>query len=329
MDNKKSAFRRRADDKSAQSLHYIETRTPEQIRKKSTLRRRAEDRSAQSLHYIETQTPEQIQETLHELRVHQIELEMQNEELRRAQSKLEAERARYFAFYNLSPVGFLTLSRQGLILEANSIVAAMLGTDIITLIKQPISRFIFKEDQDAYYLHCKRLSKIHSGLRQDFSGASNAGEAKACELRMMKKDGAPFWARLESLMVHDPTMNSADSTNSTSPQQANSLQAPHDTDTALLVSRVVINDITDRKKAEEALQKAFDDIKTLRGIVPICAWCKKIRDDDGYWNQVEVYVRDHTEAEFSHGICPECSEKHYSGILGHRHETTDKKEAPQ
>ena len=72
-------------------------------------------------------------------------------------------------------------------------------------------------------------------------------------------------------------------------------------------------DITERKKAEEErevlirdLQAALAKIKTLSGIIPICAKCKKIRDDKGYWNQVEVYIRDHTEAEFSHGLCPEC-----------------------
>jgi PAS domain-containing protein len=77
-------------------------------------------------------------------------------------------------------------------------------------------------------------------------------------------------------------------------------------------------EITERKRAEEALeeerkrlQKALDDVRTLRGILPICANCKKIRDDQGYWNQVEVYVRDHTEAKFSHGICPECMKKFY------------------
>lgn len=59
------------------------------------------------------------------------------------------------------------------------------------------------------------------------------------------------------------------------------------------------------------LREAFEQIKTLRGIVPICASCKKIRDDQGYWSQVEVYVRDHTEAEFSHDICPECMKKMY------------------
>jgi len=77
-------------------------------------------------------------------------------------------------------------------------------------------------------------------------------------------------------------------------------------------------EIVEHERAEEALaeertrlQKALDDVRTLRGIVPICANCKKIRDDKGYWNQVEVYVRDHTEAEFSHGVCPECMKKLY------------------
>jgi len=57
------------------------------------------------------------------------------------------------------------------------------------------------------------------------------------------------------------------------------------------------------------LQEALAQIKTLRGIVPICASCKKIRDDQGYWNQVEAYVSRHSEARFSHGLCPECSAK--------------------
>jgi two-component system, chemotaxis family, CheB/CheR fusion protein len=70
-------------------------------------------------------------------------------------------------------------------------------------------------------------------------------------------------------------------------------------------------EITERKRAEEALQKAADDIRTLRGILPICMNCKRIRDDQGYWNQVEVYIRDRTEADFSHSLCPECMKKLY------------------
>jgi len=73
-------------------------------------------------------------------------------------------------------------------------------------------------------------------------------------------------------------------------------------------------DITEQKQAEEALkqerdklQDALDEVKTLSGLLPICAHCKKIRDDKGYWNQIEAYIRDHSEADFSHSICPECA----------------------
>ncbi len=61
----------------------------------------------------------------------------------------------------------------------------------------------------------------------------------------------------------------------------------------------------------DELRQALDQIKTLQGILPICSSCKKIRDDRGYWNQVEVYISDHTDAEFTHGICPECVKKLY------------------
>jgi len=77
-------------------------------------------------------------------------------------------------------------------------------------------------------------------------------------------------------------------------------------------------DITERKQAEKALeeehrqlQQALNEVRTLRGIVPICANCKKIRDDKGFWNQVEQYVSDRTEAQFSHGICPDCAQELY------------------
>jgi PAS domain S-box-containing protein len=80
----------------------------------------------------------------------------------------------------------------------------------------------------------------------------------------------------------------------------------------------VARDITVRKRLEEErekliveLQEAVANIKTLRGMLPICASCKKIRDDKGYWTQIEAYVSKHSEAEFTHGICPECAKKLY------------------
>ncbi|MCD4651718.1 MAG: hypothetical protein K8S56_08040 [Candidatus Cloacimonetes bacterium] len=65
----------------------------------------------------------------------------------------------------------------------------------------------------------------------------------------------------------------------------------------------------ERKKLIEKLQQALKEVEQLQGIIPICSYCKKIRDDRGVWNQLEVYIRNHSEAEFSHGICPECYEK--------------------
>jgi DNA-binding NtrC family response regulator len=67
----------------------------------------------------------------------------------------------------------------------------------------------------------------------------------------------------------------------------------------------------ERKKLLTQLEHSMREIRKLRGFLPICANCKKIRDDKGYWTQVEVYISEHSEAEFSHGICPDCAQKMY------------------
>jgi hypothetical protein len=67
----------------------------------------------------------------------------------------------------------------------------------------------------------------------------------------------------------------------------------------------------EREKLIRNLQEALVKVKTLSGLLPICSACKKIRDDKGYWRQIESYIRDHSEAEFSHGICPDCMRKLY------------------
>lgn len=69
----------------------------------------------------------------------------------------------------------------------------------------------------------------------------------------------------------------------------------------------------DLRRSKQELEKALDEIKTLKGIIPICASCKKIRDDEGYWNNLETYIQSHSEAAFSHGICPDCAEELYGG----------------
>ncbi len=81
------------------------------------------------------------------------------------------------------------------------------------------------------------------------------------------------------------------------------------------------NEISRRKKVEnekekiiDELKDALNEIKTLQGILPICMFCKKIRDDKGYWNQIESYIHEHSDATFSHGLCSDCAKKHYPEI---------------
>ncbi len=155
---------------------------------------------------------EEIQKILHELCVHQIELEMQNEELRQSKLELHASQVRYFDLYDLAPVGYCTISEQGLILEANLAAADMLGMGRNALARQPFSRFILKADQDIYYRHRQQLLEN--------------GEPQACELRMLKKDGTAFWGHLAISAAQDTYGN---------PEL-----------------RIVLSDITERKFQEEA-----------------------------------------------------------------------------
>jgi PAS domain S-box-containing protein len=74
-------------------------------------------------------------------------------------------------------------------------------------------------------------------------------------------------------------------------------------------------DVTDRVEAQQALEAARqEEITSLKGLLPICMWCNKIRDDEGYWNRVDVYIKDRSQAEFTHGVCPTCAEEKYPDV---------------
>lgn len=152
---------------------------------------------------------------LHELQVHQIELELQNEELRTAQCQLQTARDRYFDLYDLAPVGYCTVSAHGIVLDANLTLSTMLMTPRKACVGQLLTRFIFPPDQDIYYRHRNLLSLT--------------GELQVCEVRMLRSDGAPLWVRM------DGTIDKLDSEE----QQL----------------RIIVTDITERKQAEEELLK--------------------------------------------------------------------------
>jgi len=153
------------------------------------LRKQALARAGQAPESPENPTPDEVRRTLHELRVHQIELEMQNEELRRYQVELEASRANYFTLYDLAPVGYCTLSVRGLILEANLTLASLLGVTRSALTSQPLTRFIFRDDQNIFYLHRKKLFAT--------------GASQVAELRMVRADAQIIWVNLEATIAED------------------------------------------------------------------------------------------------------------------------------
>ncbi|SEM36902.1 PAS domain S-box-containing protein [Syntrophus gentianae] len=146
----------------------------------------------------ETLSHEEALQVLHELRIHQIELEMQNEELHRTQAELENSRARYFDLYDLAPVGYFSLSEKGMILEANLTAATLLGVTRDSLVKQPLSRFILPEDQDIYYRHRRQFQET--------------GKPKTCELRMVRSDSTQFWVRFVTTITRDFDGNRMDRT---------------------------------------------------------------------------------------------------------------------
>jgi diguanylate cyclase (GGDEF)-like protein/PAS domain S-box-containing protein len=129
-------------------------------------------------------SPEKVQDILQELHVHQIELEIQNEELREKKEELYAAKELYFDLYELAPVGYCTLNEEGEILQANLTATSLLGYPKSDLINHQFTDFILYEDQDICYIHRKKLMATHI--------------PQMCELRMVKSDGSQFWAQVDS-----------------------------------------------------------------------------------------------------------------------------------
>jgi PAS domain S-box-containing protein len=157
-------------------------------------------------------SPDAIQTLLHELQVHQIELELQNEELRRVQDELQAAHRKYTYLFDFAPVGYFTLSQLGVIEEVNQAGAALVGMEKDQLVRRSFSELVCFEDQDAYYLNLRR-----------FFGAPSS---HSMDLRMVRGDGAVMYAHLVCLVL-----------------PGNEIQSLH--------SLMVVTDITEQKRDEQ------------------------------------------------------------------------------
>jgi PAS domain S-box-containing protein len=179
-----------------------------------------------------------------ELRGHQVKLKMQNEDLRQAQTELDAARTRYFDLYDLAPVSYVTVSESGFILETNLTAATLLGVERSALVQRPLSKFIFREDQDIYYLHRQKLMAT--------------GTLQAYELRMVKADGTAFWAQLTATAALDAAGQP--------------------------VGRVVLSNITARKVAEAAVQRQQVMLARTEKITHLGSWEWEIAADRVTWS---------------------------------------------
>ena len=190
-------------------------RSPEDLRK------RAEENLKSEPYSPDDMCLEEANSFIHELRVRQIELETQNEELRRVQNDLEISRSRYADLYDFAPVGYFTFDEQGRIIEVNLTGAKQLGIERGNLIKAPFAAMVVESDIKEYLSHLKKVFDT----REDHT----------CEVRLKIEDGTEFYARLDSIFL--------ESANGT------------------VSSRTAVTDITERKRAEAALLESEQRVR--------------------------------------------------------------------
>jgi PAS domain S-box-containing protein len=163
-----------------------------------------------------------VQKLIQELRVHQIELEMQNQELRNAQTELAESRDRYFDLYDFAPIGYFTLDEKGMILEVNLAAADLLGSDRAALVEKGFSRFVAPGSQDAFFSHRRR--------------ALETGTKQVCEIELKAQNDRSFHAEIQTVAVTEDGGNSTQ-------------------------LRTAVIDITERKRAELALGEAHRELE--------------------------------------------------------------------
>ncbi|MDX1950535.1 MAG: response regulator [Verrucomicrobiota bacterium] len=196
--------------------------------------------------------------------------------------ELKAAETRFSSLFETVPVGLFRMTPAGQFLDANPALVKMLGaTDRSALLKS-----FFPErcvDPEAHI-------RWRETLERD-------GTVAYYETPLISLDGRQIWVEINARALRDPV-------------------------TMQIVYEGSIEDISERTRAQrererliQQLQQTASRVRTLSGLLPICSSCKKIRDDKGYWNQIEIYIQEHSQANFTHSFCPECVRRLYPEIF--------------
>ncbi len=229
--------------------------------KENILRRMAESLISQKKESLPPKKASgDMEKLIHELMVHQVELEMQNDELRKAQEEIEASRSRYVDIYDFAPVGYFALDEKSVILEANLTGAKLLGTERKRLLKVPFSRFIISEDQDLFREFQRTVFRIPG--------------KHSCELGLKRTARDPLWVGLEGVAVEGP-------------------------DGKLTEVRLILSDIAERKKAEKEVFRLNAELeaKVTERTAQLEAANKALKDQIARQEQAEEETR-RSEREF-------------------------------
>jgi PAS domain S-box-containing protein len=199
-------------------------------------------------------------------------------ERKQIEEKLRQSEERFRRIFEDSPLGMIIVAPTSRLIKANKAFCEMLKYTEEELVGRNIQEFTHPDDRK---------------ISAEASERAFMGEASLFHLekRYVKKNQESLWVELNATTVHDR-------------------------EGKVIYALGMVEDISERKVAEREreqlisqLMEALAKIKTLRGLIPICAWCKKIRDDSGYWTRVETYIREHSDASFTHCICPTCLSK--------------------